>query len=49
MDSLVRAMKWDEDTYGLECDLDEYKIVAAADFNMGAMENKGFFVSSYAL
>ena len=34
-------MKWDEDNYGLEYDLDEYKIVAVRHFNMGAMENKG--------
>ncbi len=39
--SLKRAMKWDEDVYGLEYDLDEYKIVAVRHFNMGAMENKG--------
>ncbi len=41
IDSLKKAMKWDEDTYGLEYDLDEYKIVAVRHFNMGAMENKG--------
>ena len=34
-------MKWDEDTYGLEYDLDIYMIVAVDSFNMGAMENKG--------
>ena len=39
--SLQRAMKWDEDTFGLEYDLDTYMIVAVSDFNMGAMENKG--------
>jgi len=39
--SLKQAMKWDEDTYGLEVDLDEYNIVAVGDFNAGAMENKG--------
>ncbi len=39
--SLKRAMKWDEINYGLEYDLDEYKIVAVRHFNMGAMENKG--------
>lgn len=33
-------MKWDEDTYGLEYDLDLFNIVAVDDFNMGAMENK---------
>jgi aminopeptidase N len=35
-----KAMKWDEDTYGLEYDLDLFNIVAVDDFNMGAMENK---------
>ena len=39
--SLKKSMKWDEDKYGLEYDLDEYKIVAVRHFNMGAMENKG--------
>ena len=39
--SLKKAMKWDENVYGLEYDLDEYKIVAVRHFNMGAMENKG--------
>ena len=34
-------MKWDEDTYGLEVDLDQYNVVAVGDFNAGAMENKG--------
>ncbi|NBX66887.1 MAG: aminopeptidase N [Proteobacteria bacterium] len=41
MDALKRAMKWDEDTYGREYDLDVFNIVAVHDFNMGAMENKG--------
>jgi aminopeptidase N len=41
MDSLIKAMLWDERTYGRECDLDVYNIVAVNDFNMGAMENKG--------
>lgn len=40
MDSLIKAMKWDEDTFGLEYDLDIFNIVAVDDFNMGAMENK---------
>jgi len=44
MDSLKRSMKWDEDKFGLECDLDMYNIVAVSDFNMGAMENKGLNV-----
>jgi aminopeptidase N len=42
--SLQRAMKWDEDTFGLEYDLDLYMIVAVSDFNMAAMENKGLNV-----
>ncbi|MDX2222341.1 MAG: aminopeptidase N [Rhodospirillaceae bacterium] len=41
MDALKRAMKWDEDRYGREYDLDVFNIVAVSDFNMGAMENKG--------
>ena len=41
INSLKKAMKWDEDKYNLEYDLDEYKIVAVRHFNMGAMENKG--------
>ncbi|MBW2505298.1 MAG: aminopeptidase N [Deltaproteobacteria bacterium] len=51
MRSLKRAIRWDEETYGLELDLDEYKIVAVDDFNMGAMENKGLniFNSKYVL
>lgn len=40
-ESLKKAMKWDEDTFGLEYDLDLFMIVAVEDFNMGAMENKG--------
>jgi aminopeptidase N len=40
LQSLQRAMKWDETVYGLEYDLDEYNIVAVRHFNMGAMENK---------
>ena len=49
--SLQKAMKWDEDTFGLEYDLDVYQIVAVNDFNMGAMENKGLnvFNSRYVL
>ena len=42
-------MKWDEDTFGLEYDLDVYNIVAVNDFNMGAMENKGLNVFNTAL
>jgi aminopeptidase N len=41
MQCLKSAMKWDEDVFGLELDLDQYMIVAVGDFNMGAMENKG--------
>ena len=44
MGSLQRAMKWDEERFGLEYDLDIYMIVAVDDFNMGAMENKGLNV-----
>jgi aminopeptidase N len=51
MASLKNAMRWDEENYGLEYDLDEYKIVAVDNFNMGAMENKGLnvFNSKYVL
>lgn len=41
MESLKKSMKWDEDKYGLEYDLNQYMIVSIDDFNMGAMENKG--------
>lgn len=41
MTSLINAMKWDEEVYGREYDLDIFMIVAVDDFNMGAMENKG--------
>ena len=49
--SLVRAMRWDEEQFGREYDLDIYMIVAVDDFNMGAMENKGLnvFNSRYVL
>src|SRR5574338_251106 len=51
MDSLVHALRWDEETFGLELDLDRYMIVAVSDFNMGAMENKGLniFNAKYVL
>jgi len=51
MVSLKNSMKWDEDTFGREYDLDVYNIVAVDDFNMGAMENKGLnvFNSKYVL
>ena len=48
MDSLKRSMKWDEDKYGLEYDLDLYNIVAVNDFNMGAMENKVHCIRPHA-
>jgi len=41
LEALKKAMKWDEETYGLEVDLDQYSLVAVGDFNAGAMENKG--------
>ncbi|MCP4180477.1 MAG: aminopeptidase N [bacterium] len=51
MESLKKAMKWDEDRFGLECDLDNYMIVSVDSFNAGAMENKGLniFNSKYTL
>jgi aminopeptidase N len=51
MQSLKKAMKWDEDVFGLELDLHQYMIVAVGDFNMGAMENKGLniFNTKYVL
>ena len=48
MDALRRAMRWDEEFYGLEYDLDSYMIVAVEDFNMGAMENKGLNIFNAA-
>jgi aminopeptidase N len=44
MDSLKASMKWDEEVFGREYDLDLFNIVAVSDFNMGAMENKGLNV-----
>ena len=51
MDSLTRSMRWDEQEYGLEYDLDLFQIVAVSHFNMGAMENKGLniFNSKFVL
>ncbi|WP_170002228.1 aminopeptidase N [Pseudopontixanthobacter vadosimaris] len=51
MQSLKKSMKWDEDTFGREYDLDLFNIVAVSDFNMGAMENKGLnvFNTKYVL
>ncbi|MCV0427540.1 MAG: aminopeptidase N [Roseibium sp.] len=51
MDSLKRSMRWDEEVFDLEYDLDVFNIVAVSDFNMGAMENKGLniFNDKYVL
>ena len=51
MQSLVRSIRWDEQRFGLELDLDRFMIVAVSDFNMGAMENKGLniFNTKYVL
>ena len=51
MAALKKSMQWDEERFGLECDLDHYMIVAVGDFNMGAMENKGLniFNTKYVL
>ncbi|CAN0448631.1 unnamed protein product, partial [Discosporangium mesarthrocarpum] len=51
MESLKAAMRWDEQAFGLEYDLDIYNVVAVNDFNMGAMENKGLnvFNTAYVL
>ncbi|NOL49745.1 aminopeptidase N [Pelistega europaea] len=51
LDSLERAMFWDEQRFNLELDLDRFMVVAVRDFNMGAMENKGLniFNAAYVL
>ncbi len=51
MAALKKSMRWDEERFGLECDLDQYMIVAVNDFNAGAMENKGLniFSTKYVL
>ncbi len=51
MESLKKAIRWDEERWGLELDLDHFAIVATNDFNFGAMENKGLniFNARYAL
>ncbi|MDP6418571.1 MAG: aminopeptidase N [Candidatus Krumholzibacteria bacterium] len=51
MDSLIKSMRWDEERWGLEYDLDIFNIVAVSDFNMGAMENKSLniFNTKYVL
>ena len=51
MDAFKRSMKWDEEVFGREYDLDLFMIVAVSSFNMGAMENKGLniFNDKYVL
>ncbi|QAU35509.1 aminopeptidase N [Janthinobacterium sp. 17J80-10] len=51
MDSLKNSIRWDEERFNLELDLDRFMIVAVGDFNMGAMENKGLniFNTKYVL
>jgi aminopeptidase N len=49
MESLKKAMKWDEERFGLEYDLDQYMIVSVGSFNAGAMENKGLNIFNSAL
>ncbi|RNC77323.1 aminopeptidase N [Piscirickettsia salmonis] len=51
LESLKKSMRWDEERFNLEYDLDIYMIVAVSDFNMGAMENKGLniFNTKYVL
>lgn len=51
MQSVIKSMRWDEEVFGREYDLDVYQIVAVSDFNMGAMENKGLniFNTKYVL
>lgn len=51
MECLEHSVRWDEQRFGLELDLDRFMIVAARDFNMGAMENKGLniFNAAYVL
>ncbi|OYV34258.1 MAG: aminopeptidase N [Rhodospirillales bacterium 20-64-7] len=49
MQALKKSMKWDEDVFGLEYDLDIFNIAAVSDFNAGAMENKGLNIFNTAL
>lgn len=49
MDALKRSMKWDEEVFGREYDLDIFMIVAVRDFNFGAMENKGLNIFNSSL
>ena len=48
LEALTKAMRWDEERYGREYDLDVFNIVAVDDFNMGAMENKGLNIFNSA-
>ena len=49
MESLIKSMKWDEEVYGREYQLDRFNIVAVSDFNMGAMENTSLNIFNTAL
>ncbi len=49
LDALKRSMKWDEEAFGREYDLDLFMIVAVRDFNFGAMENKGLNIFNCSL
>ncbi|MCA3712923.1 MAG: aminopeptidase N [Phenylobacterium sp.] len=49
MDALKRSMRWDEEAFGREYDLDLFMIVAVRDFNFGAMENKGLNIFNSSL
>lgn len=49
LESVKKSMKWDEDTFGLEYDLDVFNVVCVRDFNMGAMENKGLNIFNSSL
>eukprot|EP00920_Eleutheroschizon_duboscqi_P005886 GHVT01013811.1.p2 GENE.GHVT01013811.1~~GHVT01013811.1.p2 ORF type:complete len:101 (+),score=9.65 GHVT01013811.1:277-579(+) len=49
LQSVKKSMKWDEEEYGREYDLDVFHVVCAKDFNMGAMENKGLNVFNASL
>ena len=49
MDALKRSMKWDEEVYGREYDLDRFMVVGVRDFNFGAMENKGLNIFNSSL
>ncbi|AFZ80197.1 alpha-aminoacylpeptide hydrolase aminopeptidase, putative [Theileria equi strain WA] len=49
LESVLKSMKWDEEAYGREYDLDVFHVVSVRDFNMGAMENKGLNIFNTAL